>query len=87
MTKDEVTKLSEIRDGMKGAFWDFEKARWMDKLDQFIRDAEHILAGGEPTPRHDWTASTLGHGESMCRKCGITNREAAVLGELNVCRP
>lgn len=34
---------------------------------------------------HDWIKSTLGHGETMCRKCFITNREAAVLGELNYC--
>lgn len=34
---------------------------------------------------HDWIKSTLGHGESMCRKCKITNREAAVLGQLNTC--
>lgn len=30
---------------------------------------------------HDWVKSTLGHGETMCRVCFITNREAAVLGE------
>lgn len=34
---------------------------------------------------HDWIPSTLGHGETMCRKCFITNREAAVLGLLNHC--
>lgn len=31
---------------------------------------------------HDWKPSTLGHGETMCARCKITNREAAVLGEL-----
>lgn len=30
---------------------------------------------------HDWVPSRLGHGETMCRVCYITNREAAVLGE------
>jgi hypothetical protein len=35
--------------------------------------------------QHDWITSTLGHGETMCRKCFITNREAAVLGLLNDC--
>ena len=30
--------------------------------------------------QHDWVRSTLGHGETMCRRCLITNREAAVLG-------
>lgn len=34
---------------------------------------------------HDWQPSTLGHGETMCSRCKITNREAAVLGELNSC--
>lgn len=32
---------------------------------------------------HDWTPSMLGHGETMCTRCKITNREAAVLGENN----
>lgn len=32
---------------------------------------------------HDWIKSSLGHGETMCLACGITNREAAALGELN----
>lgn len=30
---------------------------------------------------HDWVRSTLEHGETMCSRCSITNREAAVLGE------
>lgn len=34
---------------------------------------------------HDWIKSTLGHGETMCRNCSITNREADVLGCLDVC--
>lgn len=34
---------------------------------------------------HRWTESSLGHGERMCERCGITNREAAVLGLLNEC--
>lgn len=36
---------------------------------------------------HDWIRSTLGHGEVMCSRCLITNREAAVLGDLNECKP
>jgi hypothetical protein len=39
----------------------------------------------DQTNLHDWVRSTLGHGETMCRRCFITNREAAVLGELNHC--
>lgn len=31
--------------------------------------------------RHSWIDSPLGHGESMCSRCFITNREAAALGE------
>lgn len=34
---------------------------------------------------HRWIKSTLGHGETMCEFCSITNREAAVLGVLNTC--
>jgi hypothetical protein len=35
--------------------------------------------------QHDWIKSTLGHGETMCSRCFITNREAAVLGRTNTC--
>lgn len=35
--------------------------------------------------QHNWVKSTLGHGETMCSRCFITNREAAVLGLTNVC--
>ena len=28
---------------------------------------------------HNWIRSTYGHGETMCTKCGVTNREASVL--------
>jgi hypothetical protein len=35
--------------------------------------------------QHDWIASTLGHGETMCSRCFVTNREAAVLGITNTC--
>jgi hypothetical protein len=34
---------------------------------------------------HDWIKSTLGHGETMCSRCFITNREAAALGCSNFC--
>lgn len=36
-------------------------------------------------PLHKWVPSRLGHGEQMCAKCFITNREAAALGEPNDC--
>lgn len=36
---------------------------------------------GAPTfPDHEWRPSTLGHGETMCCRCGATNREAFALG-------
>ncbi len=35
--------------------------------------------------QHDWIKSTLGHGETMCSRCFVTNREAAVLGISNDC--
>lgn len=35
--------------------------------------------------KHDWTPSKLGHGDTMCRRCFITNREAAALGVMNEC--
>lgn len=35
--------------------------------------------------QHNWIPSTLGHGETMCSRCFVTNREAAALGITNVC--
>ena len=35
--------------------------------------------------QHDWIKSTLGHGETMCSRCFITNREAAVLRKTDSC--
>lgn len=32
--------------------------------------------------QHDWIRSTLGHGETMCSRCFVTNREAAAIGML-----
>lgn len=29
--------------------------------------------------QHDWVPSTLGHGETMCSRCLVTNREAAAI--------
>lgn len=38
------------------------------------------------TPRpHKWQPSTLGHGEQQCAYCLATNREIAVIGDLNHC--
>ncbi len=34
---------------------------------------------------HKWVRSTLGHGETMCEHCKATNRELAVIGDLNHC--
>lgn len=30
--------------------------------------------------QHTWIPSTLGHGETMCAKCFVTNREAVAIG-------
>lgn len=35
---------------------------------------------------HEWRASTLGHGEAQCKHCFATNREIAVVGDLNHCK-
>ena len=34
---------------------------------------------------HEWVPSRLGHGETMCARCFVTNREAAVLGLMERC--
>ena len=34
---------------------------------------------------HKWVTSRLGHGELMCSKCMITNREAEAIGLLDLC--
>jgi hypothetical protein len=35
--------------------------------------------------QHIWVTSNPGHGEVLCQKCKITNREAAALGLSNYC--
>jgi hypothetical protein len=34
---------------------------------------------------HNWIKSTLGHGDTMCSRCFMTNREAAALGVSDSC--
>lgn len=34
---------------------------------------------------HKWVKSTLGHGETMCVYCCGTNREIAVIGDMDHC--
>jgi hypothetical protein len=34
---------------------------------------------------HIWVTSTLGHGDAMCQRCKITNREAMALNKFNHC--
>lgn len=49
---------------------------------------EEIRVKQRAKPRpHVWGPSNLGHGEAMCVNCFITNREAAVLGQLHICTP
>ena len=38
----------------------------------------------DKTP-HNWVKSQLGHGEAQCKYCYATNREVAVIGDLNHC--
>lgn len=52
-----------------------------------MRDGADHAVGPQAAALHDWTPSTLGHGETMCKRCFITNREAAALGQLNRCEP
>lgn len=40
-----------------------------------------------PPLQHRWAKSKLGHGEFMCAKCFMTNREAAALGQTYKCEP
>lgn len=72
------------------------EGNWRDMRDAIQRQtrelSDHIEAAPTPpageTPReapHEWVESKLGHGETMCRRCLMTNREAAVLGALNHC--
>lgn len=35
--------------------------------------------------RHTWVPSTLGHGDTMCSRCFVTNREAAALQIMDAC--
>lgn len=53
------------------------------------KTAEAGVASDEELERpmmHTWIASRLGHGNKMCSKCFITDREAAALGCLNECQ-
>lgn len=36
--------------------------------------------------QHDWIKSTLGHGNQMCRRCFVTDLEAAAIG-MTQCDP
>ncbi len=35
--------------------------------------------------QHVWEKSVLGHGDLMCSRCKVTDREAGALGEMNIC--
>lgn len=55
--------------------------------DQIVRQLVRWNKAGASDPRdpHDWVRSMLGHGTFMCKRCAITDREAAALGRLNRC--
>lgn len=54
-------------------------------IDALISPPQMTLPPAPPSLAHNWGPSTLGHGDQMCRRCGITNREAAALGLQEVC--
>lgn len=47
-----------------------------DEMDRHRAEGEQMTEA----LKHDWIKSTLGHGETMCSRCCITNREAWALG-------
>lgn len=50
--------------------------------------AQQVAPNQAATPertRHVWGPSRLSHGESQCRHCLMTNREAAVLNQMEFC--
>lgn len=54
----------------------------MNDDDEPIHEAEVVLFLVKPVRRkHEWVPSRLGHGETQCKWCLMTNREAWVLGE------
>lgn len=66
-----------LGDGVKAAIVSSVGRRLVGQLNiQVKRPGDHI-----------WVPSKLGHGEMMCSRCSITNREAAVLGLLDQCEP
>lgn len=63
-----------------------KKATAICTLDGGLKMARAALAAKSETDAgHRWVKSTLGHGDTMCSACFITNREAAVLGRLDRC--
>lgn len=77
MTREELAKLIEIRDGLKNSYWCFDAWRWAAKFDQYIRDVEHSL-NEEPFKPHQYVGG-------YCKNCGGSPMENAALGESNVC--
>lgn len=47
-------------------------------------NVKHVTMTPPKVP-HDWTASTLGHGNQMCSRCLITDLEARAIGQFLVC--
>ncbi len=63
-----------------------EMLQHLDNLKKWEREVRRLAQQTEnPVLQHDWIKSTLGHGETMCSRCFITNREAAVLGFADTC--
>lgn len=52
-----------------------------------IADAleKHVIPIPDEDQKHEWITSTLDHGETRCKKCHMTNREATELNQSDIC--
>lgn len=58
-----------------------------DALLQLIFEGYEVVPAKTQVLLHEWVKSTLGHGYLMCRRCSMTDLEAAALGRLERCEP
>lgn len=82
-----ATELTDKRGGVLG--YDCHVGNAEALMDRAADAIERLTANqseGEAVDRsHNWIKSPLGHGESYCTQCHGTNREIAVIGDMNVC--
>jgi hypothetical protein len=84
---DKTILVTISKDKKSAKQYNKETGIWDDITveDAFNRIQEQIKPRKEVSTQHDWVPSTLGHGELMCSRCRITNREASALNTLNKC--